>query len=518
MKSLSFVRHFGEHMKKTEKSLGTTTTERRLSKLCEKTFLGLWSYANLHTTEGMKGGKGKGRELCDLLAIVDNNVILFSDKDISFNQNIDVIVAWKRWRRKSILESAAQLYGAEKWLREHAQEIYLDEMCQNKFPLEIPTPKEIIIHLIAITSNTYFPAREYFSQDSSGSLMLIPLLPNLDAENTPFVANDIDKDKTFVHVFDDVTIDQILGELDTAHDFVKYLSFKEKAIRNNEIAAITGEEDLVAFYIENGGLLLESPLAKVFEKIPDTHRSLMLINSHWVDYLSSPLRKAMKAANEISYYWDGLIENMASHILSGTVAAAQDESVLSHELAVRYLAGEGRIARQLLSTAFIEKLHSVPLGIRSARVCFSPVNKDRCFVLVVFSRIEGQSNGEYREQRVAAIKSYSLVCKLKYPEARVITVIGTDPIGYGTRSEDIISIEIDALTDDELIQAKNIQRDYKVLSDMHPEGFSGYADQVKPFLKQQGATSTHKKVGRNDPCPCGSGRKYKKCCIDSEHG
>ena len=22
------------------------------------------------------------------------------------------------------------------------------------------------------------------------------------------------------------------------------------------------------------------------------------------------------------------------------------------------------------------------------------------------------------------------------------------------------------------------------------------------------------KVGRNDPCPCGSGKKFKKCCID----
>jgi hypothetical protein len=21
-------------------------------------------------------------------------------------------------------------------------------------------------------------------------------------------------------------------------------------------------------------------------------------------------------------------------------------------------------------------------------------------------------------------------------------------------------------------------------------------------------------IGRNDPCPCGSGKKYKKCCID----
>jgi len=22
------------------------------------------------------------------------------------------------------------------------------------------------------------------------------------------------------------------------------------------------------------------------------------------------------------------------------------------------------------------------------------------------------------------------------------------------------------------------------------------------------------KVGRNDPCPCGSGKKYKKCCLE----
>jgi hypothetical protein len=27
------------------------------------------------------------------------------------------------------------------------------------------------------------------------------------------------------------------------------------------------------------------------------------------------------------------------------------------------------------------------------------------------------------------------------------------------------------------------------------------------------AVPLHSKVGRNDPCPCGSGRKYKKCCL-----
>jgi len=25
-----------------------------------------------------------------------------------------------------------------------------------------------------------------------------------------------------------------------------------------------------------------------------------------------------------------------------------------------------------------------------------------------------------------------------------------------------------------------------------------------------------KKIGRNDPCPCGSGKKYKKCCLGKE--
>ena len=24
------------------------------------------------------------------------------------------------------------------------------------------------------------------------------------------------------------------------------------------------------------------------------------------------------------------------------------------------------------------------------------------------------------------------------------------------------------------------------------------------------------KVGRNAPCPCGSGKKYKKCCLDKD--
>ena len=33
-----------------------------------------------------------------------------------------------------------------------------------------------------------------------------------------------------------------------------------------------------------------------------------------------------------------------------------------------------------------------------------------------------------------------------------------------------------------------------------------------PGVHPEGAAAPTKKVGRNDPCPCGSGKKYKKCC------
>ena len=37
-----------------------------------------------------------------------------------------------------------------------------------------------------------------------------------------------------------------------------------------------------------------------------------------------------------------------------------------------------------------------------------------------------------------------------------------------------------------------------------------YAGRVKQYVR------TEPKIGRNDPCPCGSGKKYKKCCLGKD--
>jgi len=39
--------------------------------------------------------------------------------------------------------------------------------------------------------------------------------------------------------------------------------------------------------------------------------------------------------------------------------------------------------------------------------------------------------------------------------------------------------------------------------------FAGGKDGAKPKPRVR---KSDEKVGRNDPCPCGSGKKYKKCC------
>lgn len=52
---------------------------------------------------------------------------------------------------------------------------------------------------------------------------------------------------------------------------------------------------------------------------------------------------------------------------------------------------------------------------------------------------------------------------------------------------------------------------------LDPDAFGG--KRPKPGKSRPGK-STHvpvkhdgKAIGRNDPCPCGSGKKYKKCCM-----
>ena len=51
---------------------------------------------------------------------------------------------------------------------------------------------------------------------------------------------------------------------------------------------------------------------------------------------------------------------------------------------------------------------------------------------------------------------------------------------------------------------------------LHDEDCAPNCDNEDHWLPQGPGTTivrTEIKVGRNDPCPCSSGKKYKKCCL-----
>ena len=45
---------------------------------------------------------------------------------------------------------------------------------------------------------------------------------------------------------------------------------------------------------------------------------------------------------------------------------------------------------------------------------------------------------------------------------------------------------------------------------------TGAAGAAEATVKKQPVRNAAKKVGPNDPCPCGSGKKYKKCCMQKD--
>ena len=76
-------------------SSGLNPSEQFVFEVCRKSFLSLWCCANPQ-------GKNSSKELTDVLAICDPDVVLISVKDIALSATTDAAVQWKRWRKKAI--------------------------------------------------------------------------------------------------------------------------------------------------------------------------------------------------------------------------------------------------------------------------------------------------------------------------------------------------------------------------------------------------------------------------------
>ena len=115
-----------------KRGVGVSPTEKNLAALADKIFLNLWTYPNLYGSAG--------KELCDLFVVSGDDVLIFSDKAIAWSSGADVKVAWPRWYRKAIGESAAQINGAVRTLRDHSDQLFLDARARSGSRFRFPRP------------------------------------------------------------------------------------------------------------------------------------------------------------------------------------------------------------------------------------------------------------------------------------------------------------------------------------------------------------------------------------------
>jgi len=214
---------------------------------------------------------------------------------------------------------------------------------------------------------------------------------------------------------------------------------------------------LIAKLVEDGGDLLNEECARALSKIGTP----TVINAVSEIYIESPYHFRLYATEPLEYIHSDLAVEASLNLLQ----QEKDRSIrinLAFALLSHFSLKGVEAARQLLLG------RSLDLESRGLRDC-----------LVENCTIMGERFPEYDEWRAAQ--------RTENEEHRQrIEEIGDDPIG--------------------LMQF--------ALEKMKQESPSSSQPKLNPPVTLQ----NKQRVGRNDPCPCGSGKKFKKCCINKSSG
>ena len=413
----------------------------------------------------MGGGTNNGKEVCDLLVVFDQHVIIFSDKNCVFPNTGDLNLDWRRWVKRAVLRSADQLYGAERWIKTFPNRLFIDRSCSQPLPISLPMASEMKFHRILVAHGAAERCKEELG--GSGSLMIHSdiigdkhLLKVADG-GVPFAVGQIDPKKGFIHVLDDFSVDVLLRTLDTISDFVSYLEKKEKLLLSGVLLAVAGEEDLLGYYFKR--LNDRGDHDFIFE---GDYGVIAINEGFWEDFLSSSQHRYQVEANQISYAWDSLIEQFGFHAMEGTQYFSNPPGVYGTERIMRFLAREPRTRRRMLISSLFEIMKKNPKNMKTARVIKPSRPGDPYYVFLLLPHLAEVSENEYREGRYKFLEAYCLVTKLIFPDALDVVGIATES-GMGQyRSEDSMYLDAREWKEDMQAEARSLQQDLGILTSL----------------------------------------------------
>lgn len=414
------------------KFAGTTPSERYLGRLCGKTFLSMWSNLCVY--------RKKGKELCDLLVVFGDDILIFSDKNCEFKmpeESEDIKLNWNRWFKRAIVKSAYQAWGAERILKQNPK-IFLDSNCLEPLPLSLPEKGKERFHLIVVAHGTSEPVKKFYGDSGTGSLLINSELKGVESHIEPFYVGDLDSQKTFIHIFDDDSLDTLMGIRDTVSDFIDYLNKREILMRSPRKILATGEEELLAIYLKNLNENKEHDF--IFPEKGEEVTHIALSEGFWESFQKNPQRLAQIKEDKISYAWDRLIETFNEYALGSSQYYVSSGGFRDNEKILRFMAAEPRFMRRYFSQQLKDMLQNTSKTQRRLRV-MPPVREDRPYYIFLLFPMPPKnmsiSFDEYRDMRRHFLSECCMVVKFKYKDAKDIVGIATESgLDNMGRSED----------------------------------------------------------------------------------
>jgi hypothetical protein len=435
------------------RNVGSTPSERYLAKLCEKSFLALWSYPNVYIDK-RTGGKGNGKELCDLLVVCGDHILIFSDKSIAWPTS-ETDLAWRRWYKRAIKNSADQVRGAERWLSDFPDRVYLDRECLKPFPLKLPPKERRKIHGIVVALGANESCKDYFGGDV-GSMMIDPSIKgdqHWKAEAVrPFVIGDVNPSGTFMHVFDNFSLDVVMSELDTITDFTTYLRNKERLIRSKQLLSAGGEEDLVSYYMTHMNRSGEHDFTNDDKSEFRENQFISIQDGNYQALKQRPQYLAKKSLDLDSYAWDKLVGYFVSHLLAGSsvIPRSSKRTLIELESGIRHMALVTRNNRRGFGRAFLDALEIGRGHDRFTRAMVFQSGELQSetgffFMTLAYPKIDLPDGYEqYRSKRLNMLEAYAYSYLKQFDHLKRIIGIGMEPPNsnkhVGT-SEDLVYLE-----------------------------------------------------------------------------
>lgn len=419
---------------------GLTPTEQLLKHLGERSFLRFWSHANPRLT--------RNEELCDLLVVCGNFVIMFSDKSIDFQFDINEPIAWRRWYDKAIAKSVKQLNGAERRLIKLRNPVFKDRLCTVPIGIPLPSPDRVRIYRIAVVSfsegqDFKAPPKPFIEIDGSVVGQL-----HESERAIPFKIGDVSPSSDFLHVIDLAGLWAILTTLDTITDFVHYLDARQAFIRGKPHNSAANEWCMLTRHLFG--------FTSTGDPVP-----LDAANPGYTRLTNDELRaestkaglSARKALNRISYVWDRLVSSQAEMLERQSFAFSTFSRVEDAERALRYMALETRLDRRTLGRAWLEACKiSGPDQTANVRTVPHRGNGTPTYVFITVKKPDEMSDHEYHDQRRELAKKMLLASLVDVPTSTVIIGLASE-LGTEPTTHDFLHLEVADHVDTASLQA-----------------------------------------------------------------